>query len=75
MPLYEYVCRTCAVRFETMRKVSDRLNAPACPECGGAETSLAMSAPGMVGVAGPSVSDSGGGSCSTGGCCGGACGV
>ena len=76
MPLYEYVCRSCAGRFERMRKMEERLSAPECPTCGAEETVLAMSAPGHVGAgAGASRSASGpfpacdGG----GGCCGGAC--
>jgi putative FmdB family regulatory protein len=34
MPLYEYECKTCRIRFERRQLFSD---APvkACPECGG----------------------------------------
>jgi putative FmdB family regulatory protein len=34
MPLYEYECRRCGVRFERLQKMAD---APLtdCPECGG----------------------------------------
>lgn len=34
MPLYEYECRQCGVRFERLQKMTD---APLtdCPECGG----------------------------------------
>jgi putative FmdB family regulatory protein len=75
MPLYEYVCRSCGTRSEQMRKVSERLVAPACPACGLPAT-LAMSAPGRVGAGGGvSEGPAWGGSCAPGGCCGGgACG-
>jgi len=77
MPLYEYVCRSCAGRFERMRRMDERLSAPACPTCGAQETVLAMSAPGHVGVGAgaPGASSSGPvPSCDAGGgCCGGAC--
>ena len=35
MPLYEYLCKKCAHRFERIQKFSDRL-VKKCPECGGA---------------------------------------
>ena len=35
MPVYEYRCKRCRVRFEAVRPM-DECNAPAgCPECGG----------------------------------------
>lgn len=34
MPLYEYQCRVCGVRFERRQHVSDR-PVKVCPECGG----------------------------------------
>jgi putative FmdB family regulatory protein len=52
MPLYEYACRACGVRFETIRKAEQRLNTLPCPECGAAETSLRLSVPGFVGASG-----------------------
>ncbi len=75
MPLYEYVCRSCASRFERMRRMEERLSAPECPTCGAKETVLAMSAPGHVGVgAGAGRSPSAPPACDMGGgCCGGAC--
>ena len=76
MPLYEYVCRSCAGRFERMRRMEERLSAPECPACGAKETVLAMSAPGHVGVGAGSSRSSGGpvpGCDAGGGCCGGAC--
>ncbi len=34
MPLYEYQCQVCGVRFERRQHVSDR-PVKVCPECGG----------------------------------------
>jgi putative FmdB family regulatory protein len=79
MPLYEYACRSCARRFEEIRKFEERLQAPVCPSCGGTQTVLRLSAPGFVGAgatsAGSGMSGSADfGSCDAGGgCCGGAC--
>jgi len=76
MPLYEYVCRSCAGRFERMRRMEERLSAPECPTCGAKETVLAMSAPGHVGAGAGAKSAAGGPfpACDAGGgCCGGAC--
>ncbi len=73
MPLYEYACRDCGRRFETLRRMDERLAPADCPDCGGRRTSLAMSAPGMVGAATPGAAAADG--CGMGeGCCGGACG-
>jgi putative FmdB family regulatory protein len=74
MPLYEYECAGCGARIEKMRKLSERANGPACPECGEA-TALALSAPGRV-----SVGSGGSGSAiptsvNMGGCGPGGCGV
>ncbi len=74
MPLYEYVCRSCAERFERMRKMEERLSAPECPACGARETVLSMSAPAHVGVGAGHASSGPLPSCDAGGgCCGGAC--
>jgi putative FmdB family regulatory protein len=34
MPTYEYLCRTCSHRFETLQKMTDE-PLTTCPECGG----------------------------------------
>ncbi|HEY73767.1 MAG: zinc ribbon domain-containing protein [Chloroflexi bacterium] len=34
MPLYEYQCQTCGVRFERRQHISDK-PVKICPECGG----------------------------------------
>ena len=43
MPLYEYLYKKCAHRFERIQKFSDRL-VKKCPECGGAVEQV-LSAP------------------------------
>lgn len=74
MPFYEYACRTCGARFEKLRKMEERLAAPACATCRSRDTVLRLSVPGMVGAAQPAASDGiacGGGDPDA--CCGGAC--
>jgi putative FmdB family regulatory protein len=61
--LYEYLCRGCGRRFEAMRRMSERLDAPACPECGSEQTGLELSASAFLGGAAGSGA---GGACSTG---------
>ena len=34
MPLYEYECRECGERFESLRSMSDRDRKLDCPRCG-----------------------------------------
>lgn len=73
MPLYEYGCRSCGARFERVRKQSERHAPTGCPECGAAETTLALSMPGLVGTG--VAAAPGADRCATdpGGCCGGVC--
>lgn len=40
MPLYEYQCRTCDHRFETLVRGSEQ---PTCPACHGADLEKALS--------------------------------
>jgi putative FmdB family regulatory protein len=35
MPLYEYECFVCGIRFERIRRVADA-SGVSCPDCGGA---------------------------------------
>ncbi|NJD10942.1 MAG: zinc ribbon domain-containing protein [Gemmatimonadetes bacterium] len=49
MPVYEYQCRSCGRRFEALRRMSERTQAPRCPKCGAEETELAFSAPAFLG--------------------------
>ena len=34
MPIYEYKCQRCSNKFEKIRRVKDRDNKIACPQCG-----------------------------------------
>ncbi len=52
MPIYEYQCAECGQRFEAMRRMSERADAPACPGCGSEETKLGMSAASVAGGSG-----------------------
>lgn len=38
MPIYEYECQSCGLRFEKMRKMADSDNPIGCPECAAGET-------------------------------------
>lgn len=72
MPLYEYGCRSCGSAFEKMRSMQERLSAPSCPSCGGQETVLRLSAPGMVGTRSVDYAPACGTSDAS-ACCGGGC--
>jgi len=74
MPLYEYDCARCGARIEKMKKLSERAEGPACPECGGS-TELALSAPGRVSVGAGGTGAPLPTSVNTGGCGPGGCGV
>lgn len=54
MPIYEYRCKKCDQRFELMRRLGDRDNAAACPECGSKRTARsAVTAFAFLGGAAP----------------------
>ncbi|HXE79449.1 MAG TPA: zinc ribbon domain-containing protein [Vicinamibacterales bacterium] len=40
MPIYEFECRTCERRFETLVRQAET---PACPSCGGRDLERALS--------------------------------
>lgn len=61
MPLYEYSCPDCGTRFEAMRRMSQRNEAPPCKECGSEKTKLALSSSAFLGGSG----GGSGGACST----------
>ena len=65
MPIYEYICPHCEIKFELMRPFS-KADAPAeCPECHGQDTKRAISrfAAHIKGANGSSTSVAGGGGC------------
>ncbi|HEX7019806.1 MAG TPA: zinc ribbon domain-containing protein [Gemmatimonadaceae bacterium] len=61
MPTYDYRCPDCGERFEAMRRIAQRADAPPCPRCASQRTELAVSAPFVAG--GSATGSSGGGSC------------
>lgn len=73
MPLYEYTCDQCGTTFEIRRKVAERTDPAACPQCGDERSHYQFSVPAALPVVGAAVSS--GDSCGPGGCCGGACGI
>jgi len=44
VPIYEYACRSCEHRFETIQKASEAVHTD-CPECGEATLRKLLSAP------------------------------
>lgn len=70
MPVYEYVCGPCQVRFE---RYVQRFNEPVqCPQCQGSEVEKQLST--FAALGGPSRAASGGSPRAGGGCCAGGCG-
>ncbi|HTW93475.1 MAG TPA: zinc ribbon domain-containing protein [Tepidisphaeraceae bacterium] len=68
MPIYEYACKSCNVRFEQLVK---SMNAPVkvvCPKCGSSETNRALSVFAVGGETGGKSEESAPGMC---GRCGG----
>lgn len=43
MPLYEYACRRCDLRFEIILTLRERDHAAPCPRCGTADTQRQIS--------------------------------
>ncbi len=64
MPLYEYRCKVCKIKFDLLRRFGDA-DAPACcPECGGYETQRSLSRViALRGGGGEGAESAGGGSC------------
>jgi putative FmdB family regulatory protein len=42
MPIYEYQCHECEIKFEEMHRITDR-DLPNCPSCGSAEVTKLIS--------------------------------
>ena len=73
MPIYEYECSECSLRFDKRKKFKDADLAVSCPKCGSlgdrrlsvfASVSMTTSRENITSTAGDT---------STGGCCGGGC--
>ncbi|MBN1261773.1 MAG: zinc ribbon domain-containing protein [Anaerolineae bacterium] len=72
MPIYEYACPECDIRFDKRRSMADADMPIACPSCGSLHPRRALSLFATVGGSSKSSTSSGGGSgCS--GCSGGSC--
>lgn len=67
VPIYEYTCKACKIKFEQLLKTMNSDSAVKCPQCGSKKTERAMSvfAVGADAAKGPS-SHAHGGGC---GCC------
>ncbi len=65
MPIYEYVCPHCEIKFELLRPFSKADEPAICPECKGRDTKRAISrfAAFSKGSDGDSASVGGGGGC------------
>jgi putative FmdB family regulatory protein len=72
MPMYEYICRECSTKFDSLVRHRDLADTVSCPECSGSKVRRLVSDFAMVGGYDDqmvqSQSESGGG------CCGGSCG-
>ncbi|MBI5463761.1 MAG: zinc ribbon domain-containing protein [Ignavibacteriales bacterium] len=74
MPVFDYRCQDCSRTYDVFHKGKEIVDDVVCPSCGSPKHKKLMSVP-MVSVGSAGADDSGGGSCETGGCCGGACSV
>ena len=52
MPLYEYRCSECKIRFDALRAMSDADAPIGCPRCGSENTHRAISLFSAIGSAG-----------------------
>ncbi len=68
MPIYEYRCRSCGHRFETLHARMDE-PAPACPGCGGSDPEKLFSAFAVARESRPASGGGGGGCCCGDGAC------
>lgn len=66
MPIYEYVCQACGVKFEKLVRSMSSSDSPACPKCGKTQTRREFSPFAVGGTPAPS----GGGHGAGCGCCG-----
>lgn len=72
MPIYEYVCTTCSLRFQKLRSMEASKESGSCPDCGSrAARALSVFAAFTRGSNGDMESMiSGGCGCGVGGACG-----
>ncbi len=68
MPLYEYRCEACRIKFDLLRSFADA-DAPArCPQCGGQDTKRELSRVVAMRSGGGEGAESAGGGSSCAGC-------
>jgi len=66
MPIYEYLCPNCKLKFELLRPLSQSNEAASCPRChSDAKRTLSLFASFSKGTEGASAPIGGGTSCST----------
>ena len=70
MPIYDYRCDGCGSTYDVFHKVREVVEDVVCPECGSAEHTRLLSAP-SISMGGKEEIPA----CTTGGCCGGSCGL
>ncbi|SAK78033.1 FmdB family regulatory protein [Caballeronia hypogeia] len=58
MPVYDYECARCGA-FEAVRRIAERDDPAACPECGATATRVTIGAPSVGGPGGADVEDTG----------------
>lgn len=72
VPIYEYRCGDCGVKFEKLMSMAAALNGVACPGCGGeSRRQVSTFAAHSKSASGQTTSVAGGGGCA--GCAGGSC--
>lgn len=74
MPIYDYQCKDCGKTYDVYHKVREVVDDVVCPSCESKNHTRLISAP-NVSIGGSSSSADYAPSCTTGGCCGGACDV
>ena len=68
MPLFDFECRTCGRRFETLLRRTDRDEDVSCPDCGRHDAKRLLSAPAAhAGSADGAFRAGGGGGCGSSG--------
>jgi len=68
MPIYEYVCKDCGVRFEALRAMKDADVPISCKKCYGSNTKRALSLFNATSGGQSVTASSGCGSCAGGSC-------
>lgn len=58
MPVYDYECASCGA-FEAVRRIAERDDLAACPECGATAARVTIGAPTVGGPSAPGAEDAG----------------